>query len=95
MADKNKPDAAPFCMTVQAVFMLAGKAVVAGSIMSGTLKAGQKVKAEGGRKVFVVEKIEIANKSLPSAQAGQMVGLTLVGADAAALPAGMTIKNAD
>ncbi len=81
-------------MPVQAVFAIMGKTMAMGIIASGEVKAGQQVLVGASRKPVTVEKIEIANKSVPSAKAGQTVGLTLKGADAGAIQPGTIIKNA-
>jgi elongation factor Tu len=73
----------PFLMPVEDVFSIEGRGTVAtGRVERGTLKSGEEIEIIGLRddiRKTVVTGIEMFNKSLDSAQAGDNVGLLLRG----------------
>ncbi|MFA5108898.1 MAG: EF-Tu/IF-2/RF-3 family GTPase [Candidatus Micrarchaeia archaeon] len=81
-----------FSFTILSVFSLPSGPVVAAKVETGSLKVGQVVQISG--KQAKITKIELNNKSVSQANAGQMVGISLSGVKADSLIMGSLVKGA-
>ena len=89
----------PFMMAIEDVFSIKGRGtVVTGSVARGTLLKGTQVDIVGLRDEImktVVTGIEMFNKSLDQAQAGDNAGILLRGVDRDEVERGMVIAQVD
>ena len=84
----------PFLMSIEGVFTIAGRGTVAtGKIEQGIIKPGDKVEilGLGGLLESVVTSVEAFKKVLPSAEAGENVGLLLRGIKSTDIERGQVI----
>jgi translation elongation factor EF-Tu-like GTPase len=82
-----------FCMTVQDVFFIRGRGVVAtGRVADGQLRVGDEVQINGGPSVRV-DGIEAFRKVIDKATAGDNIGVLFSSLDKSKLSAGDVITS--
>ncbi|MFA5108869.1 MAG: EF-Tu/IF-2/RF-3 family GTPase [Candidatus Micrarchaeia archaeon] len=81
-----------FSFTILSVFSLPSGPVIAAKVETGPIKVGQTAQISG--KQAKITKIELNNKSVLQANAGQMVGISIGGVKADSLIAGSLVKGA-
>ncbi|MGE5197654.1 MAG: sulfate adenylyltransferase subunit 1 [Deltaproteobacteria bacterium] len=76
---KAKPVEKPLRFSVQDVYEINGEKIIAGKVLSGTIKQGQDIRLFPSQKDSRVNSIKVFGKMLREARAGASIGLTLDG----------------
>ncbi len=89
---KEKDLDSPFRLPIDRVFTIAGAGtIITGTLWEGQIKTGSNVEIRPGKKVAKVRSVQVHNKTVELAKAGQRVALNLTGVEKEELSRGNTI----